>query len=318
MKNKKAMEMGFAWIFAILVGMAILFLAIFGATKYVELSEREITTKTSKALLNVLDELQTTVQEASSDVVPLSVETRVFTSCNTRGDFGNTVIEISERIGLGNKWSAKVGDVSSENAYLFAEEIVEGKELYFLVFQFNLPFKIGDITTLHSSPYCFVNAPNKISNEIRDLAGSNPNLITTSDVSSCTPNSIRVCFNTFTSKNCDIEIQCSGNCELGFVKKEGRELFFTKKLLYGAIFASKENYECNVERLVKRTKSLSDIYIKKAQFVSIRGCDTGLRKELISLINMAESYGDVDDLRLLEDIADDIEEKNDNLGCQLY
>jgi len=314
--NKKAMEMGFAWIFAIVVGMAILFLAIFGAIKYIDVSEKEVNTKTSKALLNVLDELQTTVQESSSDVVPLSADTRVFTSCNVEGNFGNTIIEISER-SLGGKFSARGGDVSSENAYLFAENIVEGKDMYFLTFQFNLPFKIGDITTLHSSPYCFVNAPPKINNEIRNLAGSNPNLVTTSDVSSCTTNSIKVCFNSFTG-NCDVEVQCSGDCESGIVKKEGRNLFFTKKLLYGAIFSSKENYECNVERLVKRTRSLSDIYVKKAQFVSARGCDTGLRDELISLINTADNYERVENLALLETIADDIEEKNKDLGCQLY
>lgn len=317
MKNKKAMEMGFAWIFAILVGIVILFLAIYGAIQYVDISENEVTTKTAKALLNVIDEVQTTVQTASSERVPLSVETRIFTSCNTQGDFGNTVVEISERIGLGNQWSRKGGDVSSQNAYLFSEDIVEGKEIYFLIFQFNLPFKVGDITTVHSSPYCFVNAPDKIENEIKNLAGSNPNLIVSSGIGSCTPESTTVCFNSFSS-NCDIEVQCSDDCDSGIVKKEGRNLFFTQKLLYGAIFASKENYQCNVERLIYRTSHLSEIYVKKSQLVSARGCDTGLRDELISLINTADSYERVENLAILEDLAKDIERKNGDLGCQLY
>lgn len=317
MESKKGLEMGFAWIFAILVGIVILFLAIYGATRFIDISETEVTTKTSKALLNVIDEIQTTVQQASSERVPLAVETRIFTSCNTRGDFGNSVVEISERIGLGNQWSKKGGDVSSKNAYLFSEDTIEGKEIYFLIFQFNLPFKGGDITTMHSSPYCFVNAPVNIKNEIRNLAGNNPNLITSANIGSCIPESKTVCFNSF-SNDCDIEIQCSGNCDSGIVKKQGRNLFFTQKLLYGAIFASKENYECNVQRLVTRTAYLGEIYVKKAQLVSTKGCDTGLRGELISLINAADSYERVENLAILEDLAKDIERKNGDLGCQLY
>ena len=59
--NKKGMEFGFAWLFAIIVGGVILFLAIFGVSKLIDTSQEEINTKVAVEFANVLDPLQTVV-----------------------------------------------------------------------------------------------------------------------------------------------------------------------------------------------------------------------------------------------------------------
>ena len=81
MRNKKALEMGFAWIFAILVGGAILFLAIFSSSRFIDVSEKEINTKTAQAFLNVLDKVQTKSESGTSDILLLNAESRIYTSC---------------------------------------------------------------------------------------------------------------------------------------------------------------------------------------------------------------------------------------------
>jgi hypothetical protein len=317
MKNKKAFQMSFAWMFAIIVGVAIIFLAIYAASQFIKTSEREVTTKTAKAILNALDKVQTTVEDASSDTIELNIDTRIFTSCNTNGNFGNSIIEISEKINFADDWSTKGGDVSTQNAYLFAEDMIQGKQINFLIFPFRMPYKVADVTVAYKEPYCFVNAPRKVENVISSLASSKQNLIITNNLGSCPGGSKSVCFNI---GSCDVNVNCEGDCKTGIINKKewGSGEYFTGNLLYGAIFSSEENYKCNSERLAMRLSELSDVYQKKAQFVSSKGCNTGLREEVFNLKSLADNYEDPSDFVIIENVAKDIDDKNEVLECQLY
>ena len=59
MKNKKAIEMSFNWIFAIIVGGFILFIAIYGAGKLIRTSEQSVYTETAASLVSLFDPLET-------------------------------------------------------------------------------------------------------------------------------------------------------------------------------------------------------------------------------------------------------------------
>ncbi len=302
--------MGFAWIFAIISGVIILFIALFATTNIIDTSQKEINTKTAVAFANVLDSFQTTVQEASGDSLQLPLESRINIDCNLEGDFGNSLISFEDKSGFGNEWSKKGGEISTKNAYLFSEKNIQGKTIYFLSFPLKIPFKTGDLVIVYSDVYCFIDPPTEIEDSLSSLENSQ-NFVITSSKSSCPDNSKKVCF----SGNCDIEVKCTeANCKTGYVN----DIYFSENFFYGAVFSSEENYKCNVGRLIKRLSYLSDIYERKAQFIASRGCDTGLKEEISLLKNAANEYKDLRDLPAIQLISENIKEKNDDLNCELF
>ena len=314
--NKKGMEFGFAWLFAIIVGGVILFLAIFGVSKLIDTSQEEINTKVAVEFANVLDPLQTVVSESSGNHIDLPVEARIFSSCDLEGDFGNSLVSFSEKIGFGDKWSKLGGEARTKNTYLFSENEMQGKRINFLIFPFLMPYKVGDILIAYNENYCFVDTPILIENELRDLLGDdNTNIVFADSLNSC-PDVKKVCF----QGNCDIKVRCDdSSCTKGFVDKEGKRVYFTNKLIYGAIFSSQENYECNINRLMKRLSIISEIYSKKTQFVSSRDCvNIILRPDLLSLNASSANYRTLNDLPEIERISKVIDNKNEELECQLY
>ena len=315
--RKQGLEFSFAWAFAIIVGMVILFLAIYGVTRFIDTSQGEINTKVAAEFTNVLDPLQTSVSESSGNKVNLPVEARIFTSCNLNQFFGETRVRFSEKIGFGDKWSAIGGDVGTKNSYLFAEEEMQGDSVGFLVFPFSMPYKVGEVLIAYTDNYCFVKAPDSVERELEDLLNEdNEKIVFVESSSSCPQSTKSVCF----SGSCDIMVQCANNdCTSGTVKKDGERLYFTQKLLYGAIFSSVDNYECNTHRLMNRLASVSEIYTKKSQFVSSRGCiNLILGQDLAELNASAANYDDLNELPAIEGIAERINDKNEDLECQLY
>ncbi|MAG07699.1 hypothetical protein CMI46_02690 [Candidatus Pacearchaeota archaeon] len=316
MKNKRGLEMGFGWMFAILAGMAILFLALFGVSQFIDTSQGEINTKIAAEFTNVLDPLQTSVSESSGNSITLPAESRIFTSCNLDNGFGETRVRFSEKIGFRDEWSAIGGDVSTENSYLFAEDEMEGKKVGFFIFPFDMPYKTGDVLVAYTDNYCFVDAPFAIQKELEDLMKEgNEDIIFVGSSSECPSETKEVCF----SGSCDIRVQCEDGCSRGYVRKDGSQNYFVDKLLYGAIFSSLDNYECNAHRLINRLASVSGIYAKKSQFVSSRGCvNLIVAQDVIVLKESAENYENPDDLASMKIIAERIENKNEELECQLY
>ena len=123
----------------------------------------------------------------------------------------------------------------------------------------------------------------------------------------------------FAGGSCDISVNCyEDSCEGGSIRKDGKEIIFTGGLLYGAIFGSYENYDCNAKRLMNRLSELSNIYKEKAVFISGRGCTTGLEEDMNNLGALAGKYKKLQDLNAIQEKAMEIEEKNRNLECQLF
>jgi len=315
MVNKKALEMSFAWIFAIIAGAAIIFLAIYISTTLVNSGEYEVNTKTTQAIVNLLDPLQTSSEQGKTpEPLNLIKETRIYTICSSSGKFGENRIQIQEKTGFGNnQYTEKSGDIGTINQYVFADDMIEGKKIYFFIIPYKMPFKIADIMILYTKPYCFVNPPRDIEDFISPLSSNSLNI--TNSISKCSSNSIKVCFET--NSGCDVSVYDYGD-KTGIVKKQGKEIFYEGDLVYPAIFSSKENYECNVKRIIMRLEHLSKLYKEKASFVSISGCNTGLTSDINILGTLAKNYNNLDELRTIKLQADEIDDKNQDAICQLY
>ena len=94
--NKKAFEMSFAWIFAIIAGISILFLAIYGTTQAIKTRNYEIDTQTSDKLAILLNPLETSMEFSKSSIVRFGEVTKIFNDkCYTYGNFGQQSIGIS-------------------------------------------------------------------------------------------------------------------------------------------------------------------------------------------------------------------------------
>ncbi len=320
MKFKKGFSANFSWIFAIIVGAVILFLAFFIAMQIFGTGEYERTTETAKSLSNVLNPMITGFESFRGDSIELKKETRIYNSCSLIGKFGENRVQVSEKVDLGDKeWSDRGGNIPAPKyQYVFAEDVVEteDKELYFLSAPFRMPFKTGEIMIWYSKKYCFVDPPREIRTYVRNIG----NINIEENLENCRANSIKVCFG---RNDCDIVVEDGCNregCEEyeeGRVKKENKAVFYTGNLVYGAIFGSVENYKCNVERLMKRLESLSEVYEVKSQIISNR-CGSGLTQDITEMKKMAQNYDGLEDLLEIKIKSEEIEEKNRDAICELY
>jgi len=284
--EKKAFEFSFAWIFAIIVGVVIIFIAIFVAMNLIDQGEYEITTETAQSILNTFEYIQTQSEESKVDRLQILKQTRVFTECSVAGDFGKSIMRISEISGFSGDWSKKSSEVSANNQYIFSENHIEVEkqgEIYFFVMPFKMPFKVADISIIHSKQYCFVNPNSKIKNKVEDMSLDNKNILVVKEVSECEEQSIKVCFEN--NRECEVIVDINEQT----VSKDNEELYYVDNLMYAAIFSSPENYECVVNRLIKKTEILADVYYDKSVFLSVRGCNTGLENEIKQLESLSKN-----------------------------
>lgn len=317
-KHKKGLEMSFAWIFSIIVGVVIIFIAIYAASKFINSGEYGVNTKTAQEIANAFNPLQTTVENGKSDSIELIADTTIYTKCNNIGDFGENRISLSEKSGFSKKWSTPGGDIGVKNQYIFAENSIEGKKIYFFTSSIQMPFKTADIMMMYSSPYCFIQAPEAISNELNGLGAENANIEIKNSAGECSNESIKVCFSSYGSE-CDANVYCDNfECGAGYVKKNNKDFYFVNGMVYGAVFGSYENYDCNAKRIMKRLGYLGNIYSEKAKLVSIKGCNTGLEADMAQLSALANGYSKEQDLIAVNQQANDIEAKNKGLECELY
>jgi hypothetical protein len=323
--RKKGFQMSFAWIFAIFVGAIILFLAIYFALQISESGEYEINTETAKAISNLLNPLLTGSESAKSDKIILTSETRIYTSCELSGNFGGNTIQISEASRFqGKEWSALGGNIPvTKNQYIFSENMIEtkNKKLYFLILPIYFPFKTADSMIWHTDQYCFVSPPIQVDDFVRAMSNEE-NMVAVESIDKCEEESVKVCFSNLGGCDVTVEDRCDGiRCEhysQGVVIKDGKNLFYVNEFLYPAIFSSSKNYECGVKRIMMRLEKLSLIYKDKSQLSTIRGCSSGLSEDMTRLNLLASSYQDLENLRVIEDLAEEIKNKNRGSVCQLF
>ena len=312
MLKKGYLQISFAWLFAIIVGAFILFLAIYGTTKVANLGQYQISTETAKKIGVLLNPLETGFETGKTTSLSLNVDTRIYTKCDEEGDFGRQIIRISQK--SFGKWPEPAGGVPFKNKYIFSSNVSEGKKFYIFSKPFEFPFKVSDLIYLTSSQqiYCFFDPPESIEKEISDLKQENL-LLGDSCLEKGVKQGIKVCFDT--REQCDVTVKY----EEGVVEKKGDRLnFYEDALMYAAIFGDKQIYECQFKRLMKRTKQLTLMYADKANFLSQKKCYSNLNQDLMLFANNLENVENSEDVDYLINNVENIRRKNDISYCKLW
>ncbi|HEA46718.1 MAG TPA: hypothetical protein ENH99_02960 [Candidatus Pacearchaeota archaeon] len=309
MIKKAQLQVSFAWLFAIIVGAFILFIAIYGVTRLSDTGGELTSAKTGKEIGILLNPLETGFEDGITTLLTMPVETRINNGCLAGGNFGRQTISVSQ-LSFGEFKETEI-DVGFSNKYIFSDKVIQGENFFIFSKPFNFPFKVSDVIYLTSSDkeYCFVESdgrPERIENEISKLGQDNLLL------EDCSENSVRVCFET--EQDCDIEVSENRKS----VEKRGETLYYeTDALMFAAIFSEKNVYECQIQRLVKRTKELSLIYDDKVSLISSRGCATS-QVNLLGLIGGLEGIEDSSDLVTVSSLVKSIERENDREECRLW
>ena len=314
MLNKKGFEFSFGWIFAIIVGAAVIFLAIYFSTSVVTQTRNTQDTLAGQQLGIILSPVETSLESAKTSEITFPVMTRVYNTCDTSGNFGSQKISVATQSGVGAQWQAPGVPSVFYNKYLFSASTLEAKNAEVFDKPFNFPYKVADLIYMWNSAdnYCFVEAPNDVQDELSSLSIADINF--TSDIKSCVLKSIKVCF---ISSGCDIDVNLNSQS----VTKDGQALYYTgedNSLLYAAIFSDPSIYECQVQRLMKRTSELALLYEAKSESLSPKGCNSGLEGELAVFANQTLSLNDSIQVRQLSSMSDDLGKSNSALSCKLF
>src|SRR3989338_1140870 len=129
MRGKKGMEFGFAWIFAIVVGAIIIFLAIYSSSRIINTNRNVQDTEIGRQIGILLSPVETNLEEAGKTTITLPGETRIFNECDSLGSFGSQDISVSLKSGIGKEWQEPGVPSSFHNKYIFSESTIEAKKL---------------------------------------------------------------------------------------------------------------------------------------------------------------------------------------------
>ncbi len=304
------LQIPFSWLFAIVVGAIIIFFAIYFTTKLMGTETKVSTVETGSQINVLLNPLETSFGEEQVTALSIPVESLLSNNCDNAGNFGSQQIVVSQK--AGGQWTDINIAPTSHNKYIFSNDSVEGKNFYLFSKPLALPFKVGDLIYLTSANdnYCFVSAPQTIQDELSNLKQGNI------FIANCPSNSINVCFSQ--ASNCSITVDQNQKS----VEKNGHTMYYeTDALMYGAIFSNPDVYECQIQRLMKRTNELSTIYNDKETIISISGgcpVDASLSVDLLNLGEAAKSVNSSSDLINVRAIADNAGLENSVSPCPLW
>jgi hypothetical protein len=311
-RDKKAIEMTFNWIFAIVVGGFILFIAVYGAGKLIRTSEQTIYTETAASLVSFFDPLETGLASGKASEISFKKKSRIFFGCNeeTNNPFGIQYISFSEQ-SFGESFGERGGEITIRDKYVFTDSVLQGKKVYYFSKPLFMGFKVSDILVMYSDEqqYCVYDADEAFQDDIEGLKLKQ--IVFVNKTEHC--EGIQICFSQ-RNKNCDIQI----NEDQEYVLKNGKKLYYKDELLHAALFSSPEMYECNVKRIKQRFNELGKVYLEKINIIERVGCEPQIGPKLSLAIshNITNSR----DLAGFFTIIEDIEEINQRAkdGCRLY
>lgn len=287
--NKKGIEMSFAWIFAILAGAIILFTAIYGTINLITGGQHGVNAFCAKQITNQFDPMEPGLASGMSVVMNMSIESKIYNSCYSGGDFGEARLACSERSGIGKEWPPKGSDITIRNRYIFSDKIEQGKGFYLFSMPIELGFKIGEEIVMTSKTYCFESAPDSMKSDVKRLQ------IGSIKTENCTDTDVNVCFGE-ENAGCNVSVyglctdsSCSGEYDYGYTARDGKTVYWTGNLVYGSIFSDSDIYKCNFERLMLRLQKLVDLYNSEQAFLATKGCGTSMSSSLVALKQAASS-----------------------------
>jgi hypothetical protein len=212
-------------------------------------------------------------------------ETKIKNTCYDI-EFGENELSVSSKGSIGKAWSDFSIPVSVKNKYLFSGD-VSGKTYYLFSKQFNLPYKISDLIFMTTGDYCFIEPPKTIQQDLSGLRMDNVKMSDFESINSnCSENALKVCFGA-SSSGCDINVYgtCMKNCQNSFdegyiINKNNETMKYIGNLVYAGIFSNKENYDCNVKRLLYRAGKIAEVYSEKVDYLKSRGCSSTIKPDL--------------------------------------
>jgi len=305
--NKKGFEMSFSFIFAIIVGGFILFLAIFAISKF---SSNQIQTqdvKTMKSIEVLANSFELGYENSTITQIQLPSDSRIYSYCNNLGSFGEQ--ELILRSKYYDKWSERGSGIISKNKYFFFEEPLQSKSIIVFSKPFDFPFKVATLNYFipSSQEYCFMDPPTWIKEELEKTQLSN------FVIDDCQSNSIKICFEE-DKDICNVIVYLKEN----YVEKDSQRYYFSgTALMFAGIFSEKEQYECQVKRLMQRTDSLTDLYLGKINFDLAQGCSANQQIDLIELKNFVSTLEDSYDLTKAPDFKNMLN-KNSRSPCPTW
>lgn len=307
-KRKKAIAMSFNWIFAIIAGGFILFLAIYAAVKLINIGQLTTSTETSASLVSLFDPLETGLASGKASEISFVKQSKLSFDCDEQIDnFGVQYLSFAEKT-FGDKYGTEGERIVIRDKYVFTDNILEGKRLYYFTKPFFIGFKVTDLLMMYTEKqnYCIYNADDDFIDEIEGLNLKNIYFPNSSE--KC--EGMKICFGG--NRNCDTKIHED------YVLKNGKRLYYDGELLYAAIFSSPEIYECNIKRIKRRYNELANIYLKKIEIIKRKECEPTLGPKLSASINI--EIKNSKDLVLFNDLIKDIDSinKRANEGCKLY
>lgn len=308
--SKRGLEASFAWIFAIVVGAFIIFLAIYTTRNFISQGQQQTDTEVAAQLVALLSPVETTIESGKYSALEFNSETRVLNKCNSVGTFGEQTIGTQVKSGFGSGWSQEGIPIEFHNKYVFSGAREEGTKLYLFTKPLYLPYKVADLIIATTQNYCFVNAPREIEEEITDLGLPN---VEFSSKEQCSRESVAVCFGT---SGCEVSVDTSRKS----VTHSGKTSYYGEDdgFLYAAIFSDPAIYECQVKRLMKRTAELAGVYATKSELLQGKGCSTNLASELRSYANFTASITSSGSLGGVQNEAQQLGEANNALACRLF
>lgn len=318
MKNKRGFEFSFGWLFALIVGAAIIFFAVYFAAKLINFEKKETDTTAAKQFDIILYPVGTGLEENKITLLTFPVESRILFDCLLDKNFGEQVVKTSLSSTVGEEYESSGINSRSRDKYIFSQSVVSGKNFLAFAKPLYLPFKITDLIFVLplNQKYCFIGSPENVLDEIESLRRQNKNLNSTiyiSDINKCPADSRKICFD-FKDKSCYASV--IGN---RLIKANSTVYFEGNALLYGAIFSEPDIYECQLQRLMKRISELSLVYANKEKGPASASCSTGLSQDLINYANMTKAYNkSVADLDKIVVYSNEIGGKNEALSCSLF
>ncbi|UZE93872.1 MAG: hypothetical protein IB618_03870 [Candidatus Pacearchaeota archaeon] len=303
---RKKAQFQFAWIFAVVVGAMILFLAFYFVGTTLLRQQYEQTTIETQSLDILLNPFAYLGSLGATTYNPLSLpeESEILMNC----DKGNRIGEIGKNtITLLSKGEAGVPKIAYDK-YIFTPQPIKGKNFEALSKPFEMPWRVADLIILWPSnqEYCFQNAPSRIENEIERLE------ISSIKTQNCSKDSIKVCF----TGSCDIRVYGDSVEKKG----KGKVYYSGDALMYAAIFSDPALYRCNLQRLASRIYSEALVYEKKSLALSQRGCDVSynLRPIKDASEKLYNSPTIKDNVIALENTAQILKNVNNMGDCTLF
>jgi len=308
--NKKGFEMSFAWIFAIIVGAFILFLAVLMITKVSDNQNYSNDLKGAKEITVLADNFELGYETSSISTIEMPTNSRLYLNCNARGVFGEQ--ELILRSELYDQWSETGNGIKSENKYFFLEEPLESRGLVAFSRVFEFPFKVATLSYFLpvDKEYCFIDPPREVKEELEK--NNLTNFKIEDSIADCNAKSTKICLNSD-------EASCDAIVYPDFVKKGSERIYYEGfSLMFAAILSDSEIYECQLQRLMLRTNSLIELYLGKATYDQGNDCSTNQRNPLEQLNQELSFFEDSSDLPNLASTVEILESNSRGGGCQLW